>query len=113
MATRVSQQDLLNAQWHELRCEVYEWDDGESGYDCLTRYWCPLAVFEVYWTAERTNAAEHDIYLTDDLQLAGFREPLDFVATDAWKRELATQLNWYDSARVILGQIENKQHDLF
>jgi hypothetical protein len=113
MAKRVSRQDLLNAQWRELRCEVYEWDDGESGYDCLTRYWCPLAVFEVYWTAERTNAAEHEIYLTDDLQLAGFREQLDFVATDAWKRELATQLNWYDSARVILGQVENKQHDLF
>ena len=113
MAKRVSKQDLLGAEWKELRSEIHEWDDGESCYDCLTRYWCPLAVFEVYWTAERTNPAEHDIYLTEDLQLAGFREPLDFIASDEWKRELATRLNWYESARVILVQIKNKQYDLF
>ena len=80
----------------------------ESGYDCLTRYWWPLAVFEVYWIAERTSVAEYDLYLTDDLRLAGFTEPLDFLATDDWMRELATRLNWYDSARVILGQLKNK-----
>jgi len=108
MEKRLSQQDLLSAQWKELRCEVHEWDDGESGYDCLTRCWCPLAVFEVYWIAERTSVAEYDLYLTDDLRLAGFTEPLDFLATDEWMRELATRLNWYDSARVILGQLKNK-----
>ncbi|MFT5043612.1 MAG: hypothetical protein ACI8UP_000575 [Porticoccaceae bacterium] len=41
---------LQTSAWRELRTELHQWDDLEEieGYDCLTHYWCPDAVFEIY-----------------------------------------------------------------
>ena len=107
---------LLTCEWRELRTELVEWDDcedGVEGYDGHTRYWCPDAVFEIYWIAERAEGARFNVYLTEDLELAGFKSVLSFQPSLGWKKNLADTIHWQNRAMVILSQMKGTQLDLF
>tara|TARA_R110002072_G_scaffold1598_5_gene13574 strand:- start:914 stop:1270 length:357 start_codon:yes stop_codon:yes gene_type:complete len=106
---------LLTAAWMELRTELHQWDDLEEieGYDCLTRYWCSDAVFEIYWVAEREVDNEYSVYLTEDLQLAGFKTRLNHQPSIEWKRALAVKLGWQQRAKEILRELSGTQMELF
>ena len=104
------------SEWRELRTEIRAWDDGGAdvqGYDCLTRYWCPEAVFEIYWVAERSLGMEFNISMTEDLELAGFNCVLGFEPSLNWKKELAEAIRWQDGARVVLNGLSGTQLELF
>ncbi len=112
----IDPESLIQCRWQELRTELTEWDDcGEDiqGYDCLTRYWCPSAVFEIYWTAERARGSGYKIYLTEDLELEGFRSSLSFEPSLRWKKELAESIHWQDRAREVLSELSGTQLELF
>ena len=108
---------LLRCDWRELRTELVEWDDCEGsteGYDGLTRYWCPDAVFEIFWVAEREQGdTRFKVYLTEDLQLAGFRAALGFKPSLGWKTDLANTIHWQDKAMLVLKQVTGTQLELF
>ena len=89
--------DLLVANWRELRSEVSVWDaddDDKEGFDGYTRFWCPEAVFDVYWVAERLNSSEVALYLTSDMLLTGFKSPLTFEVSGELMVELAKKIHW-------------------
>ncbi|MBV1877038.1 MAG: hypothetical protein KUG79_05300 [Pseudomonadales bacterium] len=108
--------DLFNSNWRELRTEISSWDDAEAGMegaDGLTRYWCPEAVFEVYWTAERVIGSPYQIYLTEDLTLAGFKRQLAWKPDLDWKRALAVSIGWQQDVLALLVQKSGMQLTLF
>ncbi len=114
--SRLDPEVLGKSEWVELRTELHEWDDcGDEvlGYECLTRYWCREAVFEVYWVAEKAAGEDFSVYLTDDLQLAGFKQRLSYQPTLNWKRTLATKLGWHERAKDILRELSGTQLELF
>lgn len=101
--TGLDPEQLHASLWKELRTELHEWDDEEGvGFDCLTRYWCREAVFEIYWVAEWEKDSEFSVYLTEDLQLAGFKTKLNYQPSIEWKRALAVKLGWHQRAKDIL-----------
>lgn len=102
--TGLDPEQLTTCEWKELRTELHEWDDWEEvdGFDCLTRYWCPEAVFEIYWVAEREDENTFSVYLTEDLLLAGFKTELTYQPSLEWKRALAVRLGWQQRAKNIL-----------
>ena len=106
---------LHTSLWRELRTELQEWDDGEdiAGFDGLTRYWCEDAVFEIYWVAEKGAEGEYSVYLTEDLQLAGFKTRLAYQPSMGWKRTLAVKLGWQQRAKDILRDLSGTQMELF
>jgi hypothetical protein len=108
-------EQLSTSVWRELRTELHEWDDGEefAGFDCLTRYWCPDAVFEIYWVAQHEEGDEYSVYLTEDLQLAGFKSRLSYQPALDWKRALAVKLGWQQRAKDILRELAGTQMELF
>tara|TARA_R110002110_G_scaffold405816_1_gene625206 strand:+ start:232 stop:588 length:357 start_codon:yes stop_codon:yes gene_type:complete len=108
-------EQLNTSVWKELRTELHEWDEDEeiAGFDCLTRYWCPEAVFEIYWIAQREEGDEFSVYLTEDLQLAGFKARLSYQPTIEWKRALAVKLGWQQRAKDILRELDGTQMELF
>lgn len=112
----IDPESLLQSEWRELRTELRQWDDcgpDIQGYDGLTRYWCPVAVFEIYWVAERSRGTEFSIYMTEDLELAGFNCVLGFEPSLNWKKELAEAIHWQDGARVVLDELSGTQLELF
>jgi hypothetical protein len=113
--TGLDPDQLQTSDWRELRSELHEWDDLEEiqGYDCLTRYWCRDAVFEIYWVAERDEDGEYSVYLTEDLQLAGFKCRLSYQPSIEWKRALAVKLGWQQRAKDILCELSGTQMELF
>ena len=116
MAQAELDRQLLNtSSWMELRTELQEWDDGDTieGFDGLTRYWCPDAVFEIYWVAEKEDSGEYSVYLTEDLQLAGFKHRLAYQPSMQWKRSLAVKLGWQQRAKEILRELSGTQMELF
>lgn len=109
---------LLNRLWRELRTEVREWEDEECvGYDCLTRYWCQDAVFEVYWIAECDvdclDNESYSVYLTEDLQLESFKCQFAYQPDLDWKRALAVKLDWQQRAKSIIRDLAANQTDRF
>ena len=108
-------EQLQTCQWMELRSELHEWDDNDEieGFDCMTRYWCQDAVFEIYWVAEREESGEYSVYLTEDLQLAGFKHRLAYQPSMDWKRSLAVKLGWQQRAKDILRELSGTQMELF
>ena len=106
---------LHTVNWMELRTELHEWDDGDEieGFDCLTRYWCSDAVFEIYWVAEKEDSGDYSVYLTEDLQLAGFKTRLAYQPSMEWKRSLAVKLGWQQRAKDILRELSGTQMELF
>jgi hypothetical protein len=113
--TGLDPEQLSTSAWKELRTELREWDDCDevAGFDCLTRYWCPDAVFEIYWVAEREEGNEFSVYLTEDLQLAGFKSRLRYQPSIEWKRALAVKLGWQQRAKNILRDLTGTQMELF
>ncbi len=113
--TELDPEQLLGGKWMELRTELHEWDDGDEleGFDCLTRYWCQDAVFEIYWVAEKEDNGEFSVYLTEDLQLAGFKTRLAYQPNMDWKRSLAVRLGWQQRAKDILRELSGTQMELF
>lgn len=111
----IDPEQLHQKPWKELRTELHEWDDGEDieGFDCLTRYWCPDAVFEIYWVAEREDDGDYSVYLTEDLQLAGFKTRLSYQPSLEWKRAFAVKLGWQHRAKDILRELAGTQMELF
>ena len=108
-------ENLQACPWRELRTELHEWDDGDGieGFDGLTRYWCPEAVFEIYWVAEKEEGGNYSVYLTEDLQLAGFKSRLAYQPSMEWKRALAVKLGWQQRAKEILRELAGTQMELF
>jgi hypothetical protein len=104
---------LFNAKWHELRTELSEWEDYAECYDGLTRYWCSEAVFEVYWFAEKTGNTSYNLYLTEDLALAGFNVELSEQPNLEWKGKLAEALCWKETATAIIKEVTGNQLGLF
>ena len=103
--TVVSEQQLLGASWRELRSEVAPWDREDTdteGYDGFSRFWCPEAVFDVYWVAERISTSEVALYLTSDMLLTGFKAPLPFAVTGEYLVSLAKKIHWERVATLAL-----------
>jgi hypothetical protein len=96
------------SEWKELRSEVSEWDDHEEeihGFDGFTRFWCKHAVFDVYWVAEGRMPGKMTAYLTSDVMLTGFREPLPFECDNDLLVTLAQHVGWARAAQNALQQM--------
>ena len=112
---------LLASSWKELRTEVAAWDtspgttadEDMSGFDGFTRFWCEHAVLGVYWIAEQQAGNEVEIYLTPDIELVGFKEPIAEKLDDSLKRKLAESAGWYESAVTVMRKLTEKQISLF
>lgn len=98
----IKPEDLFESQWHELRTELTSWDDYADCYEGLTRFWCKEAVFEVYWVAELKEDAGFELYLTEDLELAGFESRLNIQPSLEWKGKLAEALCWREIATAVV-----------
>ena len=109
----VSPSDLFHSKWHELRSELSAWEDYEECFDGLTRFWCKEAVFEVYWVAERIDKSKYKIYLTEDLELVGFKSPLKEKPSLEWKNKLAEALCWREIATAVISEATGSQLELF
>jgi hypothetical protein len=53
------------------------------------------------------------VYLTEDLQLAGFKMRLSYQPSIEWKRTLAVNLGWQQRAKEILRELTGTQMELF
>ena len=112
---------LLASSWKELRTEIVAWDTSPgkavdediSGFDGYTRFWCEHAVLGVYWIAEQQAGNEIEIFLTPDIELVGFKEPLAETPGDSLKRKLAENAGWYESAATVMRKLTEKQMSLF
>lgn len=112
---------LLASSWKELRTEVAAWDtspgttanEDMSGFDGYTRFWCEHAVLGVYWIAEQQAGREIAIFLTPDIELVGFKEPLAEKPDDSLKRKLAENAGWYESAATVIRKLTENQMSLF
>jgi hypothetical protein len=66
----ICENDLLAADWKQLRSESMGWQEenqGLSGFDGSTRFWCSAAIFDVYWVAQRELKEDRfECYLTED-----------------------------------------------
>lgn len=98
----IEPEDLFESHWHELRTELTSWDDCVGSYEGLTRFWCKEAVFEVYWVAEQKAESGIELYLTEDLELAGFEAQLNKQPTLEWKGKLAEALCWREIASAVI-----------
>ncbi len=104
-------EQLLACPWRELRSEISAWEDvgsGLTGYDGFTRYWCPEAVFDVYWIVEGEPAGDVTAYLTDDLVLTGFRAEISFAIEPGFLKQLAAHVGWVNSVRQVLVQLQDE-----
>ncbi|XOV89340.1 MAG: hypothetical protein ACFHX7_05470 [Pseudomonadota bacterium] len=110
--TLTSPEALFACPWRELRSEVSVWEDvgaGLTGCDGFTRYWCPEALFDVYWIVEGELAGDVTAYLTDDLVLTGFRAELAFAIEPAFLKQLASHVGWVKSVRQVLAQLRDEK----
>ena len=114
---RLTEDDLLVAEWKQLRSEITHWEEESQdfgGYDGSTRFWCTAAIFDIYWVAQKgVKEKKYQCYLTEDLELTGFREKLPFVATYEWKVALAEKLQWQEVVNQILKETTGSQPGLF
>lgn len=103
--------DLFSCIWRELRSEISPWDSVDPrtpGFDGFSRYWCPLAVFDVYWVAESEGAGEITAYLTSDMRVTGFKAPLDFVLSEEELGRLALHVGWKNTVVNVLRAIDDE-----
>jgi len=109
--------DLLVVDWKQLRSQVVSWqEEGQqfNGFDGSTRFWCTDAIFDIYWVAQRELKDEkYGCYLTEDLELTGFKEALPFQVSYEWKVRLAEKLQWRDVVEQILSEASASQLELF
>ena len=107
---------LRSSSWVALRTEIHPWDDvaNESvrGYDGFTRFWCPEAVFDLYWVAEH-DGDKLTLIATEDMMLTGFRQALPGASEQQTLQALAEHLNWKSLARAAVVALERRQFDLF
>jgi len=117
VSRNLTETDLLNADWKQLRTEITGWQEEDQnfcGYDGSTRFWCSAAIFDVYWVGQKElNQAHYECYLTEDLELTGFREKLPFSVSYEWKVMLAEKLHWRDVVAEILSETSGSQLGLF
>ena len=117
MSQRIIRDDLLSADWKQLRSQIIGWEEeGQHfcGFDGSTRFWCADAIFDIYWVAQRELKDEnYECYLTEDLELTGFKESLPFKVSYEWKVRLAETLEWRDVVEQILSEASSSQLDLF
>jgi len=107
--------DLFQWDWRALRNEAVPWDseDGNDGFDGVSRFWCPKAVFDIYWVVERDAGGHMSAHLTDDLVLRPLEVELPFKADDACLRRLADALGWQASVSSVLNDLCGYQLELF
>lgn len=96
-----------------MRTELTEWEDDSECYGGLTRYWCREAVFEVYWFGEKAEHKRYNLYLTEDLALAGFNVELSEQPNLEWKGKLAEALCWRKIAAAAIKDLASNQLGLF
>ena len=116
MEDDLSKESLLNCNWKQLRSEIVEWNaEDVDGYDGSTRFWCREAIFDIYWVAERAEGEEkrYEVYLTEDLELTGFKASLPFRVNLDWKISLAEHLNWRGAVVQVLKNSKDTQLDMF
>jgi len=114
---QLKRDDLLVADWKQLRSQIMGWQEESqnfNGFDGSTRFWCTDAIFDIYWVAQREMEDEkYECYLTEDLELTGFKETLPFKVTYEWKQALAEKLQWRDVVHQILTEASGNQLELF
>ena len=107
---------LRSSAWVALRTEIHPWDDDENkairGYDGFTRFWCPEAVFDLYWVAE-LEGDQLTLIATEDMMLTGFRKSLPGAGERQTLQALAEHLNWKSLARAAVVALQRRQFELF
>ena len=111
----VSKTEVLDADWRLLRIEIAEHDDGSEveAYDGYSRFWSKEAVLGAYWIAEKVEETRIRLHLTEDIELEGFRDPLDFTPDIDFKRELLSRCDWEEVVHQIFPAEEERQLSLF
>lgn len=85
-----------------------------SGLDGSTRFWCSAAIFDIYWVAQRElKADKFECYLTEDIELTGFKGKLPFTVSYQWKVQLAEKLQWRHVVNQVLNERSGSQLGLF
>ncbi len=111
----VSKAEVLGADWRLLRIEIAERDDGNEpeAFDGYSRFWSKEAVLGAYWVAEKVEETQVRLYLTEDIELEGFKSPLDFTPDIEFKRELLSRCNWEEVVQQIFPTEQERQLSLF
>lgn len=111
----VSKADVLDADWRLLRIEIAEHDASSEfeAFDGYSRFWSKEAVLGAYWIAEKIEETRIRLHLTEDIELEGFRDPLDFVPDTDFKRELLSRCNWEEVVQQIFPAEQERQLSLF
>ena len=106
---------MLAGKWQLLRIEISEHEEsGEvNGFDGYSRFWCKEAVLGAYWVAEIVDDTKVKLYLTEDVELEGFKEALSFEPDGEFKRELLSRCNWEEVVRQLFPEEPERQLSLF
>lgn len=111
----ISKEEVLNADWRLLRIELAEHEeDGEfEAFDGYSRFWSKEAVLGVFWVAEKIDDTSIRLHLTEEIELEGFRHPLDFKPDTEFKQELLARCNWEEVVQQIFPAEQERQLALF